>query len=210
MPLVRKSPGDAPRAGATPAAASIAEGLASPSEDVRWAAARTAAEVQDSATMLAAALRVETAPRVRAALFTSLARIGTADSAAAILPLLRADDATLRTGALDALRVMVSGVRELLPSLLQDTDVDVRVLSCDLTRALPAEEATPLLCDLLRVEQDLNVCAAAVDVLAEVGQPEALPVLAECAARFHGTPFLLFAIQVAADRIGSRPPHHRG
>jgi hypothetical protein len=54
---------------------------------------------------------------------------------------------------------------------------------------------------LIVSEQHPNVCAAAVDVLTEVGTLEALPVLEKCAARFAATPFLPFAISAAIARI---------
>jgi len=202
MPLVRR-PGPPPQD--LRATAGILEGLASPSEEARWIAARAAAGMAEYATPLAAALGREPAPRVRQAMFTSLSRMDSA-GVGAVLPLLRSDDAGLRTGALDALRIMVRSSPELLPPLLDDTDVDVRILSCELARALPGDAATALLCDLLRREEDPNVCAAAVDVLAEVGQSEALPVLAACALKFRDTPFLTFAIQVTVERISSPPP----
>ena len=206
MPLVRK-PRGASRA--APATTGIEEGLSSHSEEERWAAARAATGKLECAAPLAAALRVEAAERVREAMFTSLAGMGHA-GVAGVLPLLRSDDASLRTGALDALRILVRGAPDLLPPLLEDRDVDIRILSCELARALPGDEATRLLCRLLQDEQELNVCAAAVDVLAEVGQGEALPFLAACAARFHDKPFLAFAIQVATDRISVQPALPRG
>ena len=206
MPLVRK-PGGASRP--APATTGIVEGLSSHSEEERWAAARAATGKPECAAPLAAALRVEAAERVREAMFTSLAGMGHA-GVAGVLPLLRSDDASLRTGALDALRILVRGAPDLLPPLLEDRDVDIRILSCELARALPGDEATRLLCRLLQDEQELNVCAAAVDVLAEVGQGEALPFLAACAARFHDKPFLAFAIQVATDRISVQPALPRG
>ena len=39
------------------------------------------------------------------------------------------------------------------------------------------------------------------DRVAEVGTPDALPVLRQCAKRFAGTPFLPFAVSVAIARI---------
>jgi len=88
-----------------------------------------------------------------------------------------------------------------LPSLLRDRDVDVRLLACELARNLPADEASRVLCELLDHETEPNVCGAAVEVLAEVGGPEALPSLARCAERFRGTPFLDYSIKVTTDRI---------
>ena len=70
---------------------------------------------------------------------------------------------------------------------------------------MKASEATRLLCDLIEREQHPNVCAAAIDVLTEVGTPEALPTLEKCAVRFAATPFLPFAISVAISaHIGRR------
>jgi hypothetical protein len=59
-----------------------------------------------------------------------------------------------------------------------------------------------MLCALLENETEKNVCAAAVEVLAEVGNAEALGSLARCAERFADDPFLVFSIKMAIDRIG--------
>lgn len=202
MPLVRKPTGQSPPP--APDASSVLGNLVSNRTDDRWAAARAAADVPDATIALAAALRNENDARVREAMFTSLARIGTLESADILIAFLRSDSSNLRAGALDALRIMIGGMRELLPRLLGDGDVDIRILSCELARTLPGPEATTLLCSLLAGEQDVNVCAAAIDVLTEVGGPAALPFLAECAQRFRDSPFLGFAIKTATDRINSQ------
>src|SRR5207253_633163 len=124
------------------------------------------------------------------------------DSAAAVVPYLRSDDASLRTGALDALRAMPNAARAHLPALLADLDADGRLLSCELARGLPESEANRLLCELLERETEKNVCAAALEVLAEIGKPETLPTLERCAARFGSDAFIAFSIKVAIDRIG--------
>jgi HEAT repeat protein len=203
MPLVRKPKG--PESASKPAVASESlAGLASTDPDKRWAAARAASTVAGGTQALANALQTETDARVREAILTGLARIGTSDSANQLLPLLRSDDAQLRTGALDALRMMPQALSELLPALLQDRDSDVRLLSCELARGLSSETATTLLCGLLAGEQQVNVCAAAIEVMAEVGNVSALPVLAECGRRFPDAPFLGFAIRIATARIKSQ------
>jgi HEAT repeat protein len=140
---------------------------------------------------------------VREAIFTGLARLASPESAAVVVPYLRSDDANLRTSAVDALRAMPAACRPHLPALLADSDADVRVLSCELARGLPDEEANRLLCDLLEREPEKNVCAAAVEVLAEVGRPEALPFLARCGSRFAGDPFMAFSLKVATERIAA-------
>jgi HEAT repeat protein len=201
MPLIRK-PTARPALEVTEADG-ILKVLADPDPDRRWAAARGAAAVVGGGAALAAALPTEKDPRVREAMFTGLARIGTAETAAAAISLLRSDDANLRTGALDTLRLMISQVHDLLPKLLKDQDVDVRILSCELARSLPSPEATSLMCRVLDNETEANVCAAAVDVLAEVAGAEALPSLRACELKFRGTPFLAFAIRAVVDRLAA-------
>jgi HEAT repeat protein len=199
VPLVRKPA--QPAKHLKPSAAEVHTGLGSADPEVRWTAARAAAGLPDCAAAVAAALPEEPDSRVREAMFTSLARIGTRDSVAGMLPMLRSDEAALRTGALDALRSSVIATHELLPQLLNDPDVDVRILSCELARALPSEDASRILCALLAREAEINVCAAAIEVLAEVGNCAALPTLEQCARRFSEAPFLTFAIKLATDRI---------
>jgi len=200
MPLVRSNsdkPG-ADRAAGDPAA------LLGGSPEQRWTAARRIAETRAGAPLLAEALGLEKDPRVREAIFTGLASIATRESALAILPHLRSDDANLRTGALDALRMMPEATRPHLKALLGDSDPDVRLLACDLLRDQPAVDATQMLTALLETESEPNVCAAAVDVLAEVGEASAVPTLLRCADRFPSDPFLSFAIKQVIERL--RPP----
>lgn len=200
MPLVRKPPSQAPATVASPAPI---EGTS----EQRWAAVRDAAERPDGLALLADALSREGArdgdPRVREAIFTSLARLATPESAAVVVPYLRSDDANLRTGAIDALRAMPLACLSHLPALLRDGDADVRLLSCELARELPDEEANRLLCELLERETEKNVCAAAIEVLAEIGRPEAVPSLVRCAERFAGDPFITFSLKVATERIAA-------
>jgi HEAT repeat protein len=207
MPLVRRPA--APPPGSAPDAAVVRGALTVGTSDERWAAARAAGDDPGSAKALGEALANETDARVREAMFTSLARIATAESVESLLALLRSDDAPLRTGALDALRSMKGAVEGYLPSLLADSDPDVRLLACEIVRGLPGAEPARLLCELLGAESDPNVCAAAVEVLAEIGGRDALPVLERAAERFRTTPFLAFSIKAAADRIRSESDRSR-
>lgn len=195
MPLIRKPEGNTPKKQEEMSPPALS--LRSPDADERWAAARAVSDLPQ----LAAALLAETAPRVRTAILTALARLATPAAAEAVLPLLRDDDAQVRAAALDALRAMPQALRAKLPDLLADPDPDVRLLSCEIARSL-GTDAAPLLAARLGAETQANVCAAAIDVLAETGGPEVLPALASCVARFPADPFLAFAVRVAAQRIG--------
>jgi HEAT repeat protein len=197
MPLVRGgSKGAAGTDSKSPRAA-----LDSPDIESRWTAARALAGQAEAVPALAAALGRETVPRVREAIMTALMRIGDAASVEAILPYLRSQDAGLRAAAIEALQAMPAAIAPFVAPLFEDPDSDVRLLATELARNMRASEATRLLCDLIEREQHPNVCAAAIDVLTEVGTPEALPALERCAARFATTPFLPFAVAVAIARL---------
>jgi len=194
MPLVRGGKG--PTAPDAPPPA-----LDNSDAESRWAAARALAGQAEAVPGLAAALRRETVPRVREAILTSLIRTGGAPSAEAIVPCLRSEDAGLRAAAIEALQALPSAIAPIVRQLFRDPESDVRLLATELVRNMKASDATHLLCDLIEHESHPNVCAAAVDVLAEVGTPEALPALEKCAQRFATTPFLPFAISMAIARI---------
>ena len=205
MPLVRKPPATGSQ---SPTAA--APSLESNSSDDRWAAVRAVADQPEGVALLAGALAREKNLRVRQAIFTGLARIATAESAAAVVPYLRSEEANLRTGAIDALLAMPAACARHLPQLLADTDADVRLLSCELVRALPAPDANRLLAGLLEGETEKNVCAAAVEVLAETGDATVVPALQQCLARFAEDPFVAFSIKVALERLGATLPASSG
>jgi HEAT repeat protein len=209
MPLVRKPP-SGPKPPAAPDLAAVLQTLVSGTDEQRWSAARAAASLPDSVPALGAALARERSATVREALFTALARIATPQSVDAVLPFLRSDDALVRTGASDALLAMKDVAWPHVAKLLRDPDADIRTLACGLVREMPSETAVDLFCDLLDAEQEPNVCAAAVDALAEIGATRALPTLTRCAERFRATPFLAFSIKIAVDRIRSHVTSPRG
>jgi HEAT repeat protein len=201
MPLIRKAASTPPVIQPELAAGKLLAGSA----EERWAAARSLAGRPEGVSALAEALKEENDANVREAILTSLARSGGPAGVEAIMPLVRSDDAGRRTSALDALRLMPEALAEHLGVVLTDADTDVRILACDLARQLPGPLATRLLSGVLINEPDVNVCAAAVDVLAEAGDRDALSALAACEARFAASPFLAFAIGVVRQRIDAAP-----
>jgi HEAT repeat protein len=204
MPLLRRDKTETP----APAESldSLAGELRHPDPERRWSAARRLGDRPGAAAHLAAALSGETEPRVVEAIFTSLARRGGEESAAHLFPLLRSDDAALRVGAIEALQTMPAALAGHIEELLRDPDSDVRILAVELTRKVPAAPATASLCRLVDREPHPNVCAAAVEVLAEIGSRDAIPHLERCRDRFAGQPFLPFAIATAIETL-SRVAH---
>ena len=201
MPFVRSSNQPA-KSGVD--SASIAAGLADPSAEVRFKAAREAADSPGNVPALRAALTRETDIPVREAILSALSAIATPESMDAIISCIRSENANLRTAAMDALRVSPLLGPGQLQQLLTDPDSDVRLLACDLARNMQGEEPKRLLYLLLENEPHPNVCAMAVEVLAEIGDASAIGPLARCAARFPDDPFLPFAIETVSDRLNQR------
>ncbi|MEI9994685.1 MAG: HEAT repeat domain-containing protein [Rhizomicrobium sp.] len=177
--------------------------MADPSPDVRWTAVRDAATGHGSVATLSRALIHEGDARVREAIFTALVKLASSESIDVLLQSLRSDESHLRTGAMDALRTAPAVIAVQLPLLLADADSDVRLLACDLARELDGAVVQGLLCALIDSDPQPNVCAAAIEVLTEIGDGEALPSLARCADRFPDDPFLLFAIAAASERLSA-------
>jgi HEAT repeat protein len=203
MPLVRKAAPQPAATGDNDGQSALARLRAGPAA-ARWEAARALAEAPEAAPALGDALASEADPRVREAMFTSLAKLNNAASFEAALRHLRAEDAGLRSGALEAMQLMPDMIGQRLGELLRDADPDVRILACELARHMPAAPAAALLGGMLADEPAVNVCAAALEILTEIGTAAELDPLARLAARFPAEIFLNFSIKVAMDRISSR------
>ena len=175
--------------------------LSSPDVEVRWSAARALSGRADAVAALALALGTEQVARVREAIMTALVRVGDEASVLALLPYIRSQDAGQRASAIEALQALPEAIMPFMAALLGDNDTDVRILATELARNIAAKEANRVLCGLLENEQHPNVCAAAIDVLAEVGTRDAIPALKACAKRFSDTPFLPFAVATTIARI---------
>lgn len=175
--------------------------LAAQDSGTRRAAARELAHHPDAAGALCDRLEVETSPSVRAVLFTSLIKLQSVDVAGRLAVHLRSDDAQLRNGAIEALQEMPSAIAPHLRRLLADDDSDVRIFAVNILGALRHADAPDWLAQVVRAETHVNVCAAAVDALAEVGGLGAIDALEELRARFPAEAFMNFAIDTAIRRI---------
>ena len=142
MPLIRRDP-PAPVGDGSPRSSD----LKSVDPDARRRAVRSLGHDRQAVPVLMGALEGESDPAVLEAIFTALEAIP--DAALPLTSLLRSDDAGLRNDAVEALQAMPDAVRPLLPGLLADRDADVRILSVEVARCLPAEEMAPLLRGLL-------------------------------------------------------------
>jgi HEAT repeat protein len=171
-------------------------------EQRRWAA-RDLVEHPGACPLLGAALLAETDSSVREAIFTSLAAIASEGAVAALLPLLRSEDAQLRNGAIEALAGMPDAVAPSIAELLRDRDSDVRIFTVNLLADLRHNQVLSWLQQVLQHDTEVNVVAAAIEVLAEAGSPDHVDALRAVCRRFADDPFITFAAAMAVERIES-------
>lgn len=179
----------------------LLERLAGSDMGERRRAARALAREPDAVPALAARLECEPEPSVRDALFGGLVDIGGTLAADLVARLVRSEDASVRGGAIEALKRLGDDAVPALDVLLSDTDPDVRILAIEVTRAWPSALAVPRLQRIFESDPHVNVCGAAVDVATEIGTGELVEALTSLRARFAGVPFLIFAVDVACSRI---------
>ncbi len=175
--------------------------LSAAASGVRRSAARELAKFPAAAMALCDRLEFEQAPSVRSVIMTSLILIDTPEVAVRLAEDLRSDDALLRNAAIEALQEMPRSITPLMDRLLSDEDSDVRIFAVNILAVLRHREAPERLSNVVRTDPHLNVCAAAVDGLVEVGGPDAIPDLEDLAERFPGNAFIRFAVDTAIRRI---------
>ncbi len=89
-----------------------------------------------------------------------------------------------------------------MEALLEDPESDVRIFAVNILSVLPNARAPEWLNKVILEDAHVNVCAAAVDCLAEVGTPASIPALKALRLRFGDQPFMTFAIDAVLKRIG--------
>lgn len=174
------------------------------STDQRSLAARSLGKFADAAQALGEALIGEDEKAVREAILVSLAAFDTEASFDAVLPLLRSDNAKLRSGALDTLKAMPVTGAVRLGALMNDPDPDIRILACELARDITSNEAQRALRAVIETDPLANVCAAAIELLAEIGSQDDLPIIERCLKRFPDESFLAFSVSIARTRLAPR------
>ncbi len=166
----------------------------------RWAAIDLA-DYPDSAPFLFDALMDESTTQVREALFASLGHIGGAQVVEDLIDVLRAEGAGLRNGAIEVLQTKPEDVAAHIIELLNDRDSDVRIFAIDILQMLAHPDTPIWLESVLRDEHHINVVAAALDRLAEVGTEDQLEPIKALRQRFPDQDYLHFAIDTAVSRI---------
>jgi HEAT repeat protein len=138
---------------------------------------------------------------VRSVIFTSLIKLKTRTVVELLAPYLRSEDAALRNAVVEALQEMPEDIEPFMDSLLSDPDSDVRISAVTILGALAHPRVPEWLSQVIQSDPHINVCAAALDCLAEAGDEEAVPLLEGLAHRFPDEPYINFAVAAAIRRI---------
>lgn len=155
----------------------------------------------DAVETLVWLLRSEPDRSVRQAAFSALATNGSLEAAQATASLLADDDPALRNGALEALGAMPDAAAALLEPLGHHADPDVRSFAVLLAAGLHRAEACDWLIARAASEAEPNVAAHLAEALGGTGAPGAAAALEAIRARFAGSAYLGFAVDMALRRL---------
>jgi HEAT repeat protein len=203
MPLIKRTDAPAQTADDTKASVdALLTDLKSLDPSLRRGAARGLTEHPDTAAQLCSALAAEPQESVRESILTALIRIGTKPAATGLLPFLDSEDAGLRNGAIEALKTMPDAVAEHVDDIFSGSS-DVRIFGVEILGALAHPESPRLLMRIIAEDNEINVCAAAVEALADCGVDAAVAPLSALLERFPNEPFLEFSVRTALARIAN-------
>jgi HEAT repeat protein len=197
-----------PAATARPAPdrAALLEALGDESAAARRSAARSLGDRSENAAALLECLAHEQDRSVQETLLSSLTEVGDIEVARTLTGYLDSDDAWLRNAVIEALQGMPEATAGVLDELLRHDDPDLRIFAVNVLAGLRLARTTDWLAGVFQTETHLNVCAAAIDVAAEVGTPEMGEALRALVLRFPDEPFIAFAVDAALRRIGGGNP----
>jgi len=166
----------------------------------RWAA-RDLADYKEASKHLVKQLMKEEDISVREVIISSLLRIKDEVAIKGLVECLRSDDAHLRNSAIEALKEIPEEVAPYIEKLLKDEEPDIRIFAINILESLKHPNVIKWLIEVLERDENVNVCATALDLLAEVGTEEAIPAIEKVREKFKDEPYIQFASDIALKRI---------
>lgn len=166
----------------------------------RWAA-RDLVDYPHADAALAERLLLEQELSVREVILTSLTRLGSPVAIHALLGCLRSQDAGLRNEAIVCMQQLPAEVAPIMQQLLACDDADLRIFAVNILGALCHPQVEAWLVHVLQHDAHVNVCAAALDLLAEVGTRQSRAAIGLVRQRFADQPYIQFAADLALTRI---------
>jgi HEAT repeat protein len=166
----------------------------------RWAA-RDLADCPNAADALVTRLKKEQEVAVREVILTTLIRLDDVSALGGLVECLRSEDAALRNEVIEAMKLLPREVASIMHSLLADLDPDVRIFAVNVLESLRHPDVETWLIQAIETDSEVNVCAAALDLLSEVATAKAVEPLVRLKVRFAEEPYIQFAADLALQRI---------
>ncbi len=175
--------------------------LNDPDPSVRRWAAKDIVSYSGASLVLVERLKKEPCRDVREAIFTSLIQIKDEVAMEGLIDCLRSEDASLRNESIEAIKLLSEEAEPLLKNLLHDVDADVRIFAVNILESLKHPDLEDWLIEVINRDRDINVCASAADLLAEIGTEKSIKPLRELLVRFSDEPYIRFVVETAIKRI---------
>ncbi|AEG14609.1 HEAT repeat domain-containing protein [Desulfofundulus sp. TPOSR] len=138
---------------------------------------------------------------VQEAIVTTLITIGTEAVVKGCAELLRSEDAYVRNAAVEIMRLLQRTSLGVARKLLRDPDPDVRLFAVNVLGELKVKEAVELLRRVVEEDENINVVAAAVEYVGEMGlRSEDREAVRKVRKRFSD-PFLEYAVEEALRKM---------
>ncbi|MDQ5940005.1 MAG: hypothetical protein QG557_955 [Pseudomonadota bacterium] len=166
----------------------------------RWAV-RDLVTFPQASDVLVARLKIEEDVSVRTAILSSLAQLGDKVALNGLVTCLRSDEASLRNEAIEVLKAIPDEVGPIINTLLHDNDSDVRIFTINILESLRHDNVEQWLMSVIDNDDQVNVCATAVDLLSEVGTELSIQSLINLKQRFANEPYMCFSVDLALKRI---------
>ncbi len=179
----------------------LCEALSSESPTTRRWAVRDLMYFPQASEVLATRLTQEENLSVRTAILSTLAQLADTVAMDALVVCLRSDDASLRNEAIEVLKAIPDDVGPIISRLLSDSDADVRIFTINILESLRHEHVEQWLISVIEKDEEVNVCATAVDLLSEVGTELSMQSLVNLKQRFANEPYICFSVDLALKRI---------
>ncbi len=117
-----------------------------------------------------------------------------------VMELLKVKNAYIRNLGITTLQSFGDAIKYYIVKFLIGDDRDLRIFAINVLGDVNFPESRDMLVELLESEMDINVAMTAVDYMAEIGQPEDIPLLESVKARFED-PYVAFAVDNAIRAI---------
>jgi HEAT repeat protein len=179
----------------------LVAGLEDSDAAVRRHSARDMGHCAGAVSALAGRLKREENVAVREAILDTLAKQSDPLAVDELVTCLRSEDAALRNEVIETLKHLPMDLSPTLKTLLGDADPDLRIFAVNILESRCEPDVEQLLIEVIERDANVNVCAAAADLLCELGSVAALSPLKSLKSRFASETYIQFAADLAIKRI---------